>query len=79
VVARWGWDRRPTCEVQDAFDVRELMLAIALVAIFVGSFINCQIVKNAMWTTQHLASAQVRLPNSCYPLTITAAHRAPSI
>jgi type II secretory pathway component PulJ len=39
------------------FTVRELMLAIAIVAIFVGSFMNCQIVNRAMRATQRLATA----------------------
>jgi hypothetical protein len=39
------------------FTVREVLLAIALVAIFVGAFVNCQVAAKALRTTQKLTSA----------------------
>jgi hypothetical protein len=36
------------------FSARELLLAIAIVAVFVGAFLNCQVVAKALWATQAL-------------------------
>lgn len=39
------------------FTVREMLLAIAIVAIFVGSFVNCQAAAKALRATQALTAA----------------------
>jgi len=40
-----------------SFTARELLLALAIVAIFVGSFLNCQIAAKALRATQKLTAA----------------------
>jgi hypothetical protein len=39
------------------FTARELLLAVAIVAIFVGSFVNCQFAAKAFRATQKLTAA----------------------
>lgn len=39
------------------FTVREILLAIAIVAIFVGAFLNCQVAAKALRATQALSVA----------------------
>jgi hypothetical protein len=39
------------------YTVREIMLALAIVAIFVGSYLNCQVANNAFRATQPLKAA----------------------
>jgi len=39
------------------FTVREVLLAIAIVAIFVGSFLNCQIVRTAFRAIRPVTAA----------------------
>jgi len=39
------------------FTPREILVAIALVAIFVGAFLNCQIAAKALRSTEKLATA----------------------
>jgi hypothetical protein len=38
------------------FTVREIVLALAIVAIFVGAFLNCQAVHRALRATQPLST-----------------------
>jgi len=39
------------------FSVRETLLAVAIVAIFVGAFLNCQVATKALRATQKLSAA----------------------
>jgi len=36
---------------------RELLLAIAVVAVFVGAFVNCQAVRNALSATKPISTS----------------------
>jgi type II secretory pathway component PulJ len=45
------------------FTVREVMLAIAIAAILVGSFLNCQIVNRTLRATQPLTTATLDSAN----------------
>ncbi len=38
------------------FTAREILLAVAIVAIFVGAFVNCQIAAKAMRATEALTA-----------------------
>jgi hypothetical protein len=39
------------------FPARELLLAIAVVAVFVGAFVNCQIVRKALSATKQVSAS----------------------
>ena len=40
-----------------SFTVREIVVAIAIVVVFVGAFLNCQVVAKALKATQALTTA----------------------
>jgi hypothetical protein len=39
------------------FTAREILLAVAIVAIFVGAFVNCQVAAKVLRATQKLSAA----------------------
>jgi hypothetical protein len=42
------------------FTPRDLMLAIGIVAVLVGAFVNCQIVRKSLAVTQQISTALPR-------------------